>query len=174
MFLDQELYFNLFKIIRINEKGIFFRFVYSYHNKLILRYIYHKMMKNTLSHVAIAVSDISSAKELFEMLSNGKASTPHPVESQNVKASFVEIGDTHIELLEPMSEDSPISKFIFKKGGGIHHLCIETENFNELIDQLVSKGIRTLGAPSIGAKNKRIVFFHPKDTFGVLIELEEK
>ena len=131
-------------------------------------------MKNTLAHVAIAVNNIDAAKGLFEMLSGSEASTPHTVEKQKVNTSFVQIGETSFELLEPFGMDTPISNFLAKKGGGIHHICIETNEFDELIVKIKERGIRTLGEPSVGANGRRIIFFHPKDTFNVLIELEEE
>lgn len=130
-------------------------------------------MTRKISHVAIAVKDITKARNFFEQLTGNESSIPHVVESQKVNTSFVPIGDTHIELLEPISDDSPISKFLRNKGGGIHHLCIETDEFDKLKEKLSSQGIRTLGEPFIGAKGKKVIFFHPKDTYGVLIELEE-
>lgn len=131
-------------------------------------------MKNTLAHLAIAVSDIEKAKGLFELLSGNEATDPHLVEQQKVNTSFIQIGDTSIELLEPYGKDTPISNFLQNRGGGIHHICIETEEFDDLIIKLTDSGIRKLGEPSIGAKGKRVIFFHPKDTFNVLVELEEK
>ncbi len=133
------------------------------------------MIVNTkLSHLAVAVKDIEPAREFFEMITGNSSSNPHLVKSQKVNTSFISIGDTHIELLEPSEEITPISKFLESKGGGIHHLCIETDEFDSLINKIKNKNIRTLGEPSIGAKGKRVIFFHPKDTFGILIELEEK
>ncbi|MHA2501507.1 MAG: methylmalonyl-CoA epimerase [Candidatus Kariarchaeaceae archaeon] len=131
-------------------------------------------MTNSMAHIAIAVDDIDKAKGLFELLSGNPASDPHVVETQKVNTSFIDIGGTSIELLEPFGTDTPISNFLEKRGGGIHHICVETKAFDELIDQMRAAGIRTLGEPSIGAKGRRIIFFHPKDTFNVLIELEEE
>ncbi|MHA1984822.1 MAG: methylmalonyl-CoA epimerase [Candidatus Hodarchaeales archaeon] len=131
-------------------------------------------MKNTLAHIAIAVSNIDKAKGLFELLSGSLSSEPHLVEKQKVNTSFIKIGDTDIELLEPSGKDTPISNFLENRGGGIHHICIETDEFDALIERLTDLGIRKLGDPSIGAKGRKIVFFHPKDTFNVLVELEEK
>lgn len=131
-------------------------------------------MANSLAHVAIAVNDLNQAKQLFEKIAGSSASEPHIVEDQKVNTSFIKIGGTSFELLEPTSADSPISNFLEKRGGGIHHVCIETNNFDRLMSDISAMGIRTLGQPSIGAKGKRIIFFHPKDTFNVLIELEEE
>lgn len=126
-----------------------------------------------MAHIAVAVENIEHAKSIFELLAGNKASAPHVVDDQKVNTSFVKIGDTNIELLEPFGEDTPISNFLEKRGGGIHHICIESDTFDELIEDVKSSGVRTLGEPSIGAHGRRIIFFHPKDTFNVLIELEE-
>ncbi|KKL20543.1 hypothetical protein LCGC14_2454410 [marine sediment metagenome] len=130
-------------------------------------------MVNTLAHLAIVVSNIDNSKSFFELLSGNQATEPHLVESQKVNTSFVTIGSTNIELLEPYGTDTPISKFIANRGGGIHHICIESDEFDNMIKNITDTGVRTLGEPSIGAKGKRIIFFHPKDTFNVLVELEE-
>ncbi len=130
-------------------------------------------MEHHLSHIAIATNEIDKARELFELLTNNKSSEKKLVESQKVNTSFIEIGDTHIELLEPITDDSPISNFLKKRGGGIHHLCIAVPNFNDIILKINELEIRTLGQPFRGAKGKNVVFLHPKDTFGVLIEIEE-
>ncbi len=129
---------------------------------------------NTLSQLAIAVEDISKAKVFFEMLTGKELSQPHNVESQKVNVAFIDMGDTKIELLEPAAEKTPITKFLQQRGGGIHHMGIMTDRFDELIEELKAAGIRTLGEPSIGAEGHRVLFLHPKDTFGVLVELEER
>ncbi len=126
-----------------------------------------------LSQVAIAVNKIEEAKLVFETLTGKKASDSHLVEAQKVNVSFIEIGDTKIELLEPADDVTPITNFLSKRGPGIHHIAIKTNDFDGLIENMKSIGVRTLGEPSIGAEGHRVVFFHPKDTFGVLIELEE-
>ena len=129
---------------------------------------------NTLSQLAIAVEDISKAKSFFEMLTGKELSKTHNVESQKVNVAFLDMGDTKIELLEPAAEQTPVTKFLQQRGGGIHHMGIMTDRFDELIEELRSAGIRTLGEPSPGAEGHRVLFLHPKDTFGVLIELEER
>lgn len=131
-------------------------------------------MDNTMAHIAIAVEDIQKAKGFFELLTENSASQPHEVESQKVNTSFVKIGDTNLELLEPTGDDTPISNFLERRGGGIHHICIETDHFDKMIENISESGVRTLGDPFVGAKGRRVVFFHPKDTFGVLVELEER
>jgi len=129
---------------------------------------------NTLSQLAIAVEDIESARSFFQLLTGKEVSPPHNVESQKVNVAFIEMGDTKIELLEPAAEQTPITNFLQQRGGGIHHMGIMTERFDELIEELRTAGIRTLGEPSKGAEGHRVLFLHPKDTFGVLIELEER
>jgi len=131
-------------------------------------------MKNSMAHIAIAVEDINKAKDFFELISGNQASDPHFVESQKVNTSFVSLGETNFELLEPVGDDTPISNFLSNRGGGIHHICVETENFDELVTTIRSSGVRTLGEPFIGAKGRRVIFFHPKDTYNVLVELEER
>ncbi|MHA2090541.1 MAG: VOC family protein [Candidatus Kariarchaeaceae archaeon] len=130
-------------------------------------------MKNSLAHIAIAVDSIEKVKPFFELITGGTTSSPKFIESQKVNTSFLPVGGTHLEFLEPVGDSSPISNFMSKRGGGIHHICIESHNFEDLVSQIKALGIRTLGDPFIGAKNRKVVFFHPKDTFNVLIELEE-
>ncbi len=131
-------------------------------------------VENTLAHIAIAVENIDRAKGFFELITGNIASEQKFVESQKVNTSFIKIGGTNLEFLEPAGNNGPISKYIEKRGGGIHHICIETNDFDNLIKKIESTGIRSLQAPFIGAKGKKVIFFHPKDTFNVLVELEEK
>lgn len=126
-----------------------------------------------MAHIAIAVENMESAKSFFELITGNQASIPRIVETQKVNTSFLKIGDTHLEFLEPYGEDTPISNFLVKRGGGIHHICIETDEFDELITKIKATGVRTLGEPSIGAHDCRIIFLHPKDTYNVLVEIEE-
>lgn len=127
-----------------------------------------------VSQVAVAVNKIEDAKAFFEALTGVQASNPHHVENQKVNVSMLKVGDTAIELLEPAAEQTPITKFLEQRGGGIHHIGIMTDRFDALIEEIKTMGVRTLGEPSIGAEGHRVIFFHPKDTYGVLIELEEQ
>ena len=127
-----------------------------------------------MAHIAIAVEDIEKAKGFFELLTGSKSSQFQFVETQKVKTSFLKIGDTSLEFLEPTRPDSAISKFLDKRGGGIHHICIKTSHFQNLLHKIKETGVRTLSEPFIGAKGNRVIFFHPKDTFNVLVELEER
>ena len=127
-----------------------------------------------LSQVAIAVNSIADSKGVFELLTGKSASKPVSVASQKVNVSFITLGKTKIELLESIEETSPISNFLNKRGAGVHHIAIKTEKFEQLIEKIRNKGIRLLGEPTIGAEGNRVIFLHPKDTSGVLVELEEK
>ncbi len=126
-----------------------------------------------ISQIAIAVPEIEKAKKVFEALTETSASSPHLVETQKVNVSFIQVGDTKIELLEPASDKTPITNFLQKRGSGIHHIGIKVKEFEETIKKMKALGVRTLGDPTVGAEGHRVVFFHPKDTHGVLIELEE-
>ncbi len=127
-----------------------------------------------LSQVAIAVKNIDSAKTVFETLTKVSSGEKHFVENQKVNIAMIELGETVIEILEPNGDDTPISNFLERRGGGIHHIGIKTKQFEKTIEDMRKIGVRTLGEPSIGAEGHRVIFFHPKDTFGVLIELEEE
>lgn len=125
-----------------------------------------------LEHIGIAVKDLKASNELFKTLFN----TPHykieEVESEGVKTSFFQTGESKIELLEATNPDSPIAKFIEKKGEGIHHLAFEVKDIDAEIKRLIEAGYQLINETAKnGADNKRIAFLHPKSTNGVLIEL---
>ena len=125
-----------------------------------------------LEHIGIAVKDLGLSNELFKTLFN----TPHykveEVESEGVKTSFFQVGESKIELLEATNENSAIAKFIEKKGEGIHHLAFEVEDIDFEIDRLSKAGFQLIHqTPKNGADNKRIAFLHPKSTNSVLVEL---
>ena len=128
-------------------------------------------MIKKISHIGIAVKDINKALAFYESL-DLKLEAIEVVESQKVKVAFIPVGDVRIELLEPTSEDSKISKFIQRKGEGIHHIAFGTDNLQERLDQIKKSGIRLIDqTPRKGAHNADIAFLHPKSTFGVLLEL---
>ncbi|KAI3659595.1 hypothetical protein MP638_002043 [Amoeboaphelidium occidentale] len=129
-----------------------------------------------LNHVAIAVPDIEKSTEFYKNVLGAKVSAKVPQPEHGVYTVFVELGNTKIELLHPYGDNSPIQNFLNKKpDGGIHHLCIEVDNVHAALKDLTSKGIRSLDKePKIGAHGKPVVFLHPKDCGGVLIELENK
>lgn len=125
-----------------------------------------------IEHIGIAVKSLGDSNELFSKLF-GKA--PYKIEevlSEGVKTSFFELKDSKIELLEATNEDSPIAKFIEKKGEGIHHIAFEVANITEEMSRLSSEGFKILNeTPKKGADNKLVCFLHPKSSNGVLVEL---
>ncbi len=132
-------------------------------------------MIKKVDHIAIAVKDIDEEIKRYRDVMGLKFLGTEVVEEQKVKVAFFEIGDIMIELTCPTSDDSPISKFIEKKGGGIHHIAYETDNVIEQIADFEKKGVIMLNKePKKGAHNAKIAFAHPKSFAGVLVELKEK
>jgi methylmalonyl-CoA/ethylmalonyl-CoA epimerase len=125
-----------------------------------------------LEHIGIAVKNLESANKLFGALIGRSHYKIEEVESEGVRTSFFEIGGVKIELLEATRSDSPIAKFIEKKGEGIHHLAFEVKNIQQSIEQYQKDGFQLINTePKKGADNKMIAFLHPKSTQGVLVEL---
>ena len=125
-----------------------------------------------IEHIGIAVKDLEKSNELFTALFGKPHYKVEAVESEGVKTSFFEAGPNKIELLEGTNENSPISKFIAKKGEGIHHIAFAVDNLLEEVERLKGEGFIVLNeVPKKGADNKLVVFLHPKSTNGVLIEL---
>lgn len=125
-----------------------------------------------LEHIGIAVKSLGFSDDLFEKLLGKKSYKTESVEREGVKTSFYNTGESKIELLEASREDSPISKFIEKKGEGIHHLAFGVENILEEIKRLKKVGFIFISEePKEGADNKLVVFLHPKCTNGVLVEI---
>lgn len=129
-----------------------------------------------LDHIGIAVQSIDSAKIIYEKMLGYKAYHEEILESQGVKVAFFKIGDdSKIELLEGIDENSPISKFITKKGEGMHHMAYIVTDIYAEIDRMIQEGFEPLqDNPKIGAAGKLVFFFHPKSTGGVLVELCQK
>lgn len=133
-------------------------------------------MIGRLNHVAIAVPDLEPAVARYRDLLGAKVSAPEPQPEHGVTTVFVELPNTKVELLHPLGERSPIRSFLERHpDGGIHHLCYEVEDILAARDALVAAGVRVLGdgQPRIGAHNKPVLFLHPKDLLGTLIELEQ-
>ncbi|KAK3097998.1 hypothetical protein FSP39_015182 [Pinctada imbricata] len=128
-----------------------------------------------LNHVAMACPDIDKATALYRDVLGAKVSEKHPQPEHGVYTVFVELGETKLELLHPYGDKSPISGFLEKnKSGGMHHICIEVDDIEEAMKDLKSKNIRLLSdSARIGAHGKPVVFLHPKDCNGVLVELEQ-
>ena len=125
-----------------------------------------------VEHIGIAVKDLDNASALFEKLFNQDHYKVEEVPSEGVSTSFFQLGETKIELLQASSPDSPIAKFIAKRGEGIHHISFEVENMELEMNRLLSEGFELIHTEAKdGADNKKICFLHPKSTNGVLIEL---
>ncbi len=132
------------------------------------------MYKN-LSHIGIAVSNLSKSLEIFQNLFDAEPSKMEHVEEQKVNLSFFEVGGMHIELLEASAPDSPISKFIEKRGEGIHHLSFYVDDIEFELIRLKNKGVHLIDEKArIGAGGNLIAFIHPRSTNGVLIELTQR
>jgi methylmalonyl-CoA/ethylmalonyl-CoA epimerase len=133
-------------------------------------------MIGKLNHVAIAVPDLDSATSLYRDTLGAKVSAPVPQPAHGVTVVFVELPNTKIELLHPLGEKSPIQAFLDKNAsGGIHHVCYEVPDILAARDKLKADGMRVLGngEPKIGAHDKPVLFLHPKDFCGTLVELEQ-
>lgn len=133
-------------------------------------------MLDRLNHVAIAVPDLAKASALYRETLGAKVSKPQAEPAHGVTVVFVELANTKIELLEPLGENSPIKGFLDKNpSGGIHHVCYEVPDIGAAASHLKAKGARILGDgnPKIGAHGKPVLFLHPKDFNGTLVELEQ-
>jgi len=133
-------------------------------------------MIGNLNHVAIAVPDLESATASYRDTLGARVSAPKDEPDHGVTVVFVDLPNTKIELLYPLGESSPIQGFLDKNpSGGIHHMCFEVEDILDSRDKLVAEGARVLGTgdPKIGAHGKPVLFLHPKDFNGALIELEQ-
>jgi len=129
-------------------------------------------MINKISHIGIAVKDLSSAKEMYRKLFLSEPSEEEIVESQKVKVAKFKIGESTIELLEPTSPDSAIAKFIEKRGEGIHHIAYESDNINSDLRRLDESGFDLINKePVEGSDNMLIAFIKPKSAGGVLTEI---
>jgi methylmalonyl-CoA/ethylmalonyl-CoA epimerase len=128
-----------------------------------------------IDHLGIAVANLQSAVQKYEVLLQTKPSHFEEVVEQKVKTAFFELGESHIELLEATSEESPIAKYLSKNPkGGIHHICIEVEDIEQALKDYQTAGIRLIDQqPRLGAHDKLVAFVHPADTNGVLIELSQ-
>lgn len=127
---------------------------------------------NKIEHIGIAVKNLKESNLLFTKLFGEPNYKIEAVESEGVKTSFFKVGEHKIELLEATNKDSPIAKFLDKKGEGIHHIAFDVDDINSEISRLKKEGFKVLSeTPKKGADNKLIAFLHPKSSNGVLIEL---
>jgi len=128
-----------------------------------------------IDHLGIATKEISEALKFWQDALGLENIHTEEVAEQKVLTAMLPIGDTRIELLEPTSDDSPISKFLEKRGGGIHHIAIEVENIEDSLAKLKAQGVRLIDeVPKVGAGGCRVAFVHPASTNGVLLELVQK
>jgi methylmalonyl-CoA/ethylmalonyl-CoA epimerase len=132
------------------------------------------MMIGRLNHVAIAVRDIAKASAVYRDTLGAEVSAKVAQPDHGVSTVFITLPNTKIELLEPLGENSPIAKFLEKNpDGGVHHVCYEVADIRAASDALKRQGARVLGEPKIGAHGKPVLFLHPKDFCGTLVELEQ-
>jgi len=128
-----------------------------------------------ISHLGIATKGIDEALKFWQDALGLENIHTETVEDQKVRVAMLPIGETNIELLEPTSEDSPIAKFIEKRGGGIHHIAVEVENIEESLAKLKNEGMRLIDEkPRVGAEGCLVAFVHPSSAGGVLMELVQK
>ncbi|NQV48290.1 MAG: methylmalonyl-CoA epimerase [Rhodospirillaceae bacterium] len=133
-------------------------------------------MIGKLNHIAIAVPDLAAATANYRDVLGARVSEPVDEPDHGVTVVFIELANTKIELLHPLGKDSPIQGFLNKNpSGGMHHVCFEVEDIIAARDKLAASGARVLGGgePKTGAHGKPVLFLHPKDFFGTLIELEQ-
>ena len=133
-------------------------------------------MIKALNHVAIVVPDLAAAASTYRNTLGADVSEPLDLPEHGVTTIFVKLDNTKIELLHPLGDNSPIANFLEKNpSGGMHHVCYDVDDILKARDHLVSEGARVLGSPEpkIGAHGKPVLFLHPKDFCGTLVELEE-
>ena len=133
-------------------------------------------MIGRLNHIAIAVADLAAASRTYRDTLGAQVSAPEAIAEHGVTVVFVTLPNTKIELLEPLGADSPIARFLERNpDGGIHHVCFEVSDILAARDKLLRTGARVLGSgePKIGAHGKPVLFLHPKDFNGTLVELEQ-
>ncbi len=131
-------------------------------------------MIGKLNHVAIAVADLEKATASYRDTLGAAVTAPMDLPEHGVTTVFIELPNTKIELLQPLGEDSPIARFLEKNpAGGMHHVCYEVEDIEAAKIKLLADGARVLGDIKIGAHNKPVLFLHPKDFCGTLVELEQ-
>ena len=133
-------------------------------------------MIGNLNHIAIVVPDLGKAVAVYRDALGAKVSVPVDLPEHGVRVVFIELINAKIELLMPIGTDSPIAKFLERNpDGGMHHICYEVEDLIDAKEKCISQGLRVLGSgePKIGAHGKPVIFLHPKDLCGTLIELEQ-
>ena len=133
----------------------------------------HYFMK--IDHLGIAVRSISDSLTFYRDVLGLELSCTETVEDQGVQVAMLPVGESRIELLEPVSDETPVGRFIAKRGEGLHHICYEVEDLATKLDEFKSRGVRLIdGYPRRGAEGKLVAFLHPASANGVLLELVEK
>jgi methylmalonyl-CoA/ethylmalonyl-CoA epimerase len=131
-------------------------------------------MKATIDHIGIAVSDLAAALSFYRDALGLEVQAPEEVESQRVRAHFIPAGEGAIELLEATADDSPIAKYVAKRGPGLHHITLRVEDIGAALAQLKARGVRLIDeAPRPGAHGSLVAFIHPSSAHGVLVELKQ-
>jgi methylmalonyl-CoA epimerase len=127
-----------------------------------------------IDHIGIAVKSLAGAVQMYEQAIGLEVAGYDEVDDQGVRVAMLAIGESRIELLEPSRPDSPIEKFMSKRGEGIHHIAVQVDNIEKALERLKTSGARLIDAvPRRGAHNTRVAFVHPSSTHGVLLELVE-
>jgi methylmalonyl-CoA/ethylmalonyl-CoA epimerase len=126
-----------------------------------------------INHIAIAVKDVEETLKFWRDAMGLKVDHIEDVPSQKSEVVFIPVGDSEVELVKPTSPDSGVAKFVEEKGGGMHHLCFEVDNIDEMLVQLKDKGIRLINEVALELPGRKMAFIHPKSTNGVLVELYE-
>ena len=128
-----------------------------------------------IDHLGIAVKSIDSSLKFYREVLGVEVSGRETVEDQGVTVALLPIGDSRIELLQPSADETPVGRFIAKRGEGLHHICYEVENLELKLREMKSSGVRVLeGYPRRGAEGKLVAFLHPASANGVLVELVQK
>ena len=131
-------------------------------------------MKATLDHIGIAVANVADALAFYRDALGLEVEAPEEVPSQRVRAHFIPTGESAVELLEPTAEDSPIARFIAKRGPGLHHITLRVDDLVAALAQLKARGVRLIDeAPRPGAHGSLVAFIHPASAHGVLVELKQ-
>ena len=132
-------------------------------------------MKVTLDHIGIAVADLGQALAFYRDALGLDVETPEEVASQRVRAHFITVGESALELLEATADDSPIAKYVAKRGPGIHHITLRVDDIRAALARLKEKGVRLIDeSPREGAHGSLVAFIHPSSAHGVLVELKQQ
>lgn len=126
---------------------------------------------NKMNHVAIAVDDIESALAFWRDALGLQLSRIENVPLQKAKVAFLSVGDSEVELVQPTADDTGTAKFLAARGPGMHHLCFEVDNIDEMLEELKAKGIRLINEEPLELEGRKMAFIHPKSASGVLVEL---